>query len=175
MALAVAVLLGACLSGPTTISREWQEQLETAPLCEIKVEDVDASSWRQVRSRGFRVCVPPDWRLLRRPTVTRDPYGSGRWQTPELIFEWTFGPGQSARDCAPDIVASGRARHQWFERIGEQDVCIVLGVRGVRAYWNDGLIMGGNARDQNNAARLLGVVRTVRLASELPPPGAPPP
>ena len=169
--LLVVPLVG-CFTGPSVLSREWQAQLASAPMCDVTLETLDVSSWRQVQSRGFRLCVPDSWRLLRPPSMSRDdPYGRGGWRSIDTQFQWMFSPGQSASECGLSAAAFGRARHQWAEQIGDESVCIMLDVTFVRAYWDDGLLIQGNARDANGTARLLGVVRTVRLLG----PGGPPP
>jgi hypothetical protein len=175
LAGSIAVLpLVACFTGQNTLAREWEEQLAMAPSCEVDVEKTDdEATWRQIRSRGFAICVPPTWRLTRRPSVTADPYGVGGWRDGDQSFQWRYDPGSMPRQCGVGSSGPRAGEQQWIEKIGDHEVCITLGRRIVRAYWSSGLLMGGSARDLIDIGRMLSVVRTVRLTSVTP--AIPPP
>jgi hypothetical protein len=162
------VVLSGCVTGASVASREWEQQLAGAPACSVTVDDTDVSAWREVQSTGFRVCVPSDWRLLRRPGATRDRFGAGGWRTGELALQWRYAPGRIS-DCGLNL-GTRMNEHQWLETIGDSDVCITLNLRSITALWEDGLRMGGSAADGVVVARLLSVIRTVRLLGAAPPP-----
>ncbi len=142
-----------------------------APACGIdltNVADTIVATWRQVQSRGFSLCIPRDWRILRRPTLTGDPYGRGAWRGNESSFQWRFAPGTMMRQCGVPIRLGEQT---WYETIGGEEVCVILSLRTVRAYWDDGLVMAGAGADGLVVDRLLSVIRTVRLLASPPPPG----
>ncbi len=159
--------LSSCVTAPNTFAREWAQQLAAAPSCTIDLLDVTdslVSTWRHMESRGFSLCIPADWRLLRRPTVTSDPYGRGMWRSANesSSFQWRVIPGAAVRECGIPIPAGAQAR-TWYETIGDEEVCIIQDRRTVRAHWDDGLVMIGLGRDVFTVEVLLSVIRTVRI------------
>ncbi|HEU0055350.1 MAG TPA: hypothetical protein VFQ39_19315, partial [Longimicrobium sp.] len=84
MAGAAALLASGAAAAQETAPAPAQEP----PKCAIRVNDVDLTTWREVRADGFTFCVPPEWNPRGR---TRDGVDPREWRGPSGSIEWGKG------------------------------------------------------------------------------------